>query len=54
MRYLEICCQVFVATMACRFIEAGAELIELLKSESYKKEIKKGAQTTGKVFLGDN
>ena len=32
-RYLEICYQVFVATMACRFIEADDELIELLKCE---------------------
>ena len=40
MRYLEICCQVFVATMAFRFIEAGEELIELLKSGSENKNTK--------------
>ena len=34
LRYLEICCQIFVAAMAFRFIEADDELIELLKRES--------------------
>ena len=40
-RYLEICYQVFVATMACRFIEADDELIELLKCESENKNTKR-------------
>ena len=43
-RHLEICCQIFVATMACRFIEADDELIELLKCES---EIKNTKRSTG-------
>ena len=41
-----ICCRVFVATMAARFVEADEELIELLKEK-----VKIKAQTTEQEFL---
>ena len=50
MCYLEICYQVFVATMACHFIDVEEELIKLLKTK-VKTKPQNGAQTTGNVFL---
>ena len=50
MRYLENCCQVFVATMAFRFIEADEELIELLKSGSENKNTKRSTDYWKGIF----
>ena len=50
MRHLEICCQVFVATMACRFIEGDEELFELLKSESENKNTKRNTDYRKGIF----
>ena len=51
MRYLEICCQVFVATnMTYRFIEADEELIELLKSDSDNKNTKRSTDYWKGIF----
>ena len=49
-RYLEICCQVFVAMMACRFIEAGEGFIELLKSESENKNTNRSTDNWKSIF----
>ena len=43
MRYLEICCQVFVTKMASGSIEGDEELIEVLNSKSENKNKKQSA-----------
>ena len=50
MRYPEFNCQVFVATMACRFIDADDELIELLKNESENKNTKRSTDYWKRIF----
>ena len=49
-RYLQSCCQVFVATMAFRFIKADEELIELLKIGSENKNKKRSTEYWKGIF----